>query len=61
VIGPAVLQGVFSIMAENESYPRVLKKNPQMIKHFADSVVNSCYLWRKDGNEIKKILNFLND
>ena len=61
VIGPAVIQGVFSIMAENESYPRALKENPQMKKHFADSVVNSCYLWRKDGTEIKKVLNFLND
>jgi hypothetical protein len=60
-MGPAVLQGVFSIMAQNESDLRTLSENPQMRKYFADSVVNSCHVWRKDGPELKKVLALFND
>lgn len=60
-MGPAVLQGIFCIVAENEADLRVLIGNSQMRKHFADSVVNSCHVWREDGPEFKKILGVLND
>lgn len=60
-MGPAVLQGVFSILAQNESVLRALMGNPQMKKYFADSIVNSCHAWREDGPELKKVLDLLDD
>jgi hypothetical protein len=60
-MGPAVLQGVFSIMAQNESDLRTFSENPQMRKYFADSVVNSCHVWRQEGPELKKVLDLIND
>jgi hypothetical protein len=60
-MGPAVIQGVFCIVAESESALRTIIGNQQMRKHFADSVVNSCYVWREDGPEFKQILGLLDD
>lgn len=60
-MGPAVLQGVFSILAQNESYQRALMGNPQMRRHFADSIVNSCHVWRENGPEHNKVLYLLDD
>jgi hypothetical protein len=60
-IGPAVIQGVFSIRAGNVSELRALMDDPQMRKVFADSIVNSCYVWREDGPEFKKVFGLLND
>ncbi|MGO9144853.1 MAG: DUF2889 domain-containing protein [Desulfomonilia bacterium] len=60
-IGPAVIQGVFSIIAGNMSELRVLMNDPQMRRGFAESIVNSCHVWREDGPEFKKVFGLLND
>lgn len=59
VMGPAAIQGVFCIVAENESALQTLIGNPQMRRHIADSVVNSCHVWREDGPQLKKMLGLL--
>jgi len=60
-IGPAVVQGVFSIMAENVSKLSAFMDDSQMRKGFAHAMVNSCYLWREDGPEIKKVFGLINE
>jgi hypothetical protein len=60
-IGPAFLQGVFSIMAGSVSGLSALMDDPQIRKGFARSVVNSCRVWRQDGPEFKKVFGLLND
>jgi hypothetical protein len=60
-MGPSAIQGMYCIMAENESNLKALAGNPQMRRYFADSVVNSCHVWREDGTELKKILGLFDD
>ena len=60
-IGPAVIQGVFSIRAGNVSELRVLMDDPQIRRGFANSIVNSCYVWREHGPEFKKVFGTLNE
>lgn len=54
-IGPAVIQGVFSLRASSGAELRALMDDPQMKKAFSDSLANSCYVWREDGPEFKKV------
>ena len=58
-IGPAVIQGVFSIRASNSEELRALIDDPQMKKAFSDSLANSCYVWREDGPEFKKVFGMI--
>jgi hypothetical protein len=54
-MGPAIIQGVFSIRASNAAGLRALINDPHMKKAFSDSIANSCYVWREDGPEFKKV------
>ena len=60
-IGPAVIQGVYSIMTGTASALSDLMDDPQMRKGLAHSLVNSCYVWREDGPEFKKVFGSLHE
>lgn len=54
-MGPAVIQGVYSIVAGTLSELGVLMADPQTRQVLAKSVVNTCHVWREDGPEYAKV------
>ena len=48
-------------MAENVSKLSAFMDDSQMRKGFVHAMVNSCYLWREDGPEIKKVFGLINE
>jgi len=58
-IGPAAVQGLFSIVASNVEALSALMNNHQLKRAFANSILNSCYVWREDGPESEKVFGEL--
>lgn len=56
-MGPAVIQGVFSIRAADWDALRALMDDPHTRKAFSSTLVNSCYVWRQDGPEFRKVFD----
>lgn len=60
-MGPAIVQGVYSIVTGNVTQLRALMDDPHARKAFAASVINSCHVWREDGPEYQKLFGSQGD
>lgn len=60
-MGPAIVQGIYSILTGNVSELRALMEDPRARKAFAASVINSCYIWREEGPEYQKLFGSQGD
>ncbi len=54
-MGPAIIQGVYSIVTGTVSELSALMEDPRARKAFAASVINSCYVWREEGPEYQNL------
>lgn len=55
----ATIQGVFSIRAQKPLDLRLVVNNPPIEKVLMSTLVNTCYIWRENGPEHRKVLELL--
>lgn len=60
-MGPAAIQGGFIVMAEKLTDSSALMEDPRIRKEIVNTLVNSCYVWRENGPEYKKVFLDSND
>lgn len=60
-MGPAAIQGVFSLKAGNRAELSALMDDRQIRRTLAQSMVNTCYVWRESGPEYKRVFGLLSD
>ncbi len=56
-MGPATLQGVFSSRAQKPMEMASFMSDPNRVKFFMKTLLNTCYVWREDGPALKKLRN----
>ncbi len=54
-MGPAALQGVFSSRAQKPMEIASFMADPDRVKFFMKTLINSCHVWREDGPAMKKL------
>ena len=60
-MGPAALQGIFSSRAQKPIDLPAMLADHSRIKFFMKTMLNTCYVWREDGPELKKLLELVED
>jgi hypothetical protein len=58
-MGPAALQGVFSSRAQKPIDLPAMLADHSRVKFFMKTMLNTCYVWREDGPELKKLLELI--
>lgn len=57
-MGPAALQGIFSSRAQKPMDLASMVADPVRVKFFMNTMTNTCYVWREDGPELKRLRDF---
>jgi hypothetical protein len=55
----AAIQGVFSVKAQQPLDLRLVIDNPHLEKVLMGTLVNTCYVWRENGPEHRKVMDIL--
>jgi hypothetical protein len=58
-MGPAALQGIFSARAQKPVDLSAMISDQARVKFFMKTMLNSCYVWREDGPELKRLLHLV--
>jgi len=55
------VQGTYAIRAQKPLDYKKIVESPEIEKYFLGTLVNTCYLWRKDGDEYNKVIAMLDE